>query len=293
MQSGAYGFVSSRQKRKDFIAYFEGIRDSKKKNSKSNQALWQAIVNHLKEFSDGDKVTFASVTESFCREFKDYLLYEADLTQNTAAHYFNNFKTAINHAYDKRLFPKNPVEDIKSIELEDVQREFLTLEELRTLAETPAKCEFLKSASLFAAMTGLRFSDIRKLIWSEIQYSKEQGFYIRFRQKKTKYTETLPISEEAFELLGERGNGDERVFPDLCRWHCNYYLPEWITAAGIDKKITFHCFRHSFATLQLTLGSDIAVVQKMLGHRRLETTQIYAKIIDERKREAANKITLK
>lgn len=174
-----------------------------------------------------------------------------------------------------------------------MQREYLTLSELHTLAKTPAKCEVLKKASLFAALTGLRFSNIRKLIWSEIQHSKEQGFYIRFRQKKTKDAETLPISEEAYLLLGERGNGSEKVFLDLCRWHCEYYLSGWITDAGIDRDITFHCFRHSFAVNQLILGTDIYTVSKLLGHKRLETTEIYARVVDARKREAVGKITLR
>lgn len=294
LQSGAYGFVSSRQKRKDFIAYFKEICENKRKTSESNFKFWRTILKHLKDFTaDRGAVTFSSITESFCREFRDYLLYEADLAQNTAAAYFNNFKTVINNLSDKKLFPKNPVEDIKSIEAEETEREFLTLEELQRLAQTPTKCEALKKASLFSALTGLRFSDIEKLTWGEVRHSEAQGHYIRFRQKKTKGAETLPISEEAFELAGARLGADEKVFRDLRRWHCTHFLPGWITDAGIDRHITFHCFRHTFATLQLTLGSDIVVVQKMLGHRKLETTQVYAKIIDQRKREAANKISLK
>lgn len=150
----------------------------------------------------------------------------------------------------------------------------------------------MRQATLFSALTGLRFSDIYKLTWEEIQRSREQGCYIRFRQKKTGSPETLPISEEAFEILGGRGKGADKVFDELHDWHCNH-VKKWVKAAGIDKKITFHSFRHAYATLQLTLGTDIFTVSKMLGHRDLKTTQIYAKIIDAKKREAANKISLK
>ncbi|PKH66233.1 hypothetical protein CXF59_09620 [Flavobacterium sp. ALD4] len=69
-------------------------------------------------------------------------------------------------------------------------------------------------------------------------------------------------------------------------------LTKWVLDAGISKKITFHCFRHTFATLQLSMGTDIYTVSKMLGHKDLNTTQIYAKIIDETKRTAANRIKL-
>ena len=102
-----------------------------------------------------------------------------------------------------------------------------------------------------------------------------------------------PISEQAFELLGERTIPDERVFVGLkySAWH-NLKLQQWVMKAGISKTITFHCARHTYATLQLTLGTDIYTVSKLLGHKDLKTTQIYAKIIDERKKEAANKIKI-
>jgi integrase len=131
------------------------------------------------------------------------------------------------------------------------------------------------------------------MTWSEVQFSNEIGHYIRFRQKKTKGAETQPISEQAFELLGERTTAEERVFVGLkySAWH-NLKLQQWVMKAGISKTITFHCARHTYATLQLTLGTDIYTVSKLLGHKDLKTTQIYAKIIDERKKEAANKIKL-
>jgi len=139
----------------------------------------------------------------------------------------------------------------------------------------------------------LRWSDIQKLLWSEVQHSNEMGYYIRFIQKKTKGAETLPISEQAFNLLGERQDKDARVFVGLkySAWH-NLKLQQWVMRAGVTKTITFHCARHTYATLQLTMGTDIYTVSKLLGHRELKTTQVYAKIIDDKKKEAATKIKL-
>jgi len=119
------------------------------------------------------------------------------------------------------------------------------------------------------------------------------GHYIRFRQKKTKGVETQPISEQAFNLLGERAEPEERVFVGLkySAWH-NLKLQQWVMKAGITKTITFHCARHTYATLQLTMGTDIYTVSKLLGHKELKTTQIYAKIIDDKKKDAANRIQL-
>jgi integrase len=139
----------------------------------------------------------------------------------------------------------------------------------------------------------ISWQDINKLRWSEIQHSNEIGYYIRFIQKKTKAAETLPISEQALEFLGDRTAENNRIFADLhySAWY-NIKLQQWVLKAGITKAITFHCARHTYATLQLTLGTDIYTVSKLLGHKDLKTTQIYAKIIDERKTLAANKIKL-
>ena len=103
----------------------------------------------------------------------------------------------------------------------------------------------------------------------------------------------MPISEQAFSFLGDRGEPNEKVFIGLkySAWH-NLRLQQWAMRAGISKTVTFHCARHTYATLQLTLGSDIYTVSKMLGHKHLKTTEIYAKVIDHKKKEAANRIKI-
>lgn len=104
----------------------------------------------------------------------------------------------------------------------------------------------------------------------------------------------LPISEQAVELMGPRGKYGEYVFPKLSRDPLyRKALREWVYDAGIQKHISFHCFRHSFATNQLTAGTDITTVSKMLGHSDLKTTMIYAKVVDNVKREAADRVKLK
>ena len=98
------------------------------------------------------------------------------------------------------------------------------------------------------------------------------------------------MSDEALKLCGERGTG--QVFKGMAKSLCPVYLKDWIAAAGITKHITFHCFRHTFATLQIASGTDIYTVSKMLTHTNVTTTQVYADVVSELKREAANKITL-
>ncbi len=97
----------------------------------------------------------------------------------------------------------------------------------------------------------------------------------------------MPISEQAFNLCGEQQEGELLVFAGLPdpSW-INRPVKKWVEAAGISKHITFHCFRHSYATLQLAGGTDIYTVSKMLGHTNVKTTQVYAKVVDEKKRES-------
>jgi integrase len=137
----------------------------------------------------------------------------------------------------------------------------------------------------------LRWSDIEKLIWSQVQSDPQVGHYLRFRQKKTGSYETLPVSEQAVQLLGAPGKPETLVFEGLkYSDHNNLKLKDWILRAGITKKISFHNFRHTYATLLLNSGTDIYTVSKMLGHRNVSTTQIYAKVVDKRKQEAAGRV---
>lgn len=180
----------------------------------------------------------------------------------------------------------------KNITFQDARREYLSLEELNILAKTPCD-DILKRAALFSALTGMRHSDIQKLKWSEIE-EYNGGYRLNFTQQKTKGVEYMPISLQAYKLCGERKNdGELLVFAGLPdpSW-ISRPLARWVEAAGITKHITFHCFRHTYATLQLANGTDIYTVSKMLGHTNVRTTQIYAKVIDEKKEKATEAFTL-
>ena len=180
---------------------------------------------------------------------------------------------------------------MESIDIKDTKKEYLTLDELKILSETPCDIPVLKTASLFSCLTGLRISDIIKLDWSEIVFASDGEYCMRICTEKTETESTLPISLEALQLCGERSTG--KVFKGLERNMTQQPLKSWITLAGIDKNITFHCFRHTFATLQIALGTDIYTVSKMLTHKNVSTTQIYADLVNSKKRESANKISLK
>ncbi|MEZ5174570.1 MAG: site-specific integrase [Bacteroidia bacterium] len=281
---------------KNFVEYFKKLADKRKASNHDN---WMSAYKYLESFTNG-VLKFGDLNERFCNEFKEYLLttksnksQSAKLSQNSAVSYFNKLKATLKQAYKDGYLANDLNAKVEQIKTEETRRNFLTLEELNKLVKTECQNPLMKQAALFSALTGLRFSDIQKLTWDEIEHVKGQGYFINFQQKKTKGIEVLPITEQAYELLGKRPTIGGQVFDGL-RYSAYYnkHLYQWIGAAGITKDITFHCFRHTYATLLLNKGTDIYTVSKMLGHKDLKTTQIYTKVIDQKKRDAAEKIKL-
>ena len=284
-----------------FIEYYTQLANKRKASNHDN---WMSALNYLKSYTNGS-LKFADLNEKFLEDFKEYLLStkskrsnKTTLSQNSAVSYFNKVKAALKQAFKDGILQSDLNAKIKPIKAEETRREYLTLGELNNLVKTPCNDILLKRAALFSAVTGLRFSDIRKMIWSELEYIDGQGYRINFEQKKTSGVEYYDISEQAYSFTEGSENPkdmrqDKHVFDGLkySAYH-NKHLFQWIGAAGITKDITFHCFRHTFATLQLFNGTDLYTVSKMLGHKDLKTTQIYAKIVDQTKRTAANKIKL-
>ncbi|MDV2444482.1 recombinase [Elizabethkingia anophelis] len=283
----------------DVIEYFDKL--ARKKHAKSSQSIqtnWKRTIEFLKEFA-GESLVFSQINNQKAEDFKHFLLSapcggnkKGTISHNTAATYFSIFKAALKQAFVDGYILVDISSKIKGIPEEDSIREYLTIEELNTLVVTPCERGVLKRAALFSALTGLRHSDIQKLRWKEISIENNIA-RLHFMQKKTKGVEYIPISQQAFQLCGEPRSSEQLIFEDLPNpsW-ISRPLKKWIERAGIKKNITFHCFRHTFATLQLSNGTDIYTVSKMLGHTNVKTTQIYAKVIDEKKNKAAEAIQL-
>jgi integrase len=292
-----------------FLDYFLKLGD---KRQGSAGVGWKSAYNYLRDFTGGE-LKFKDLNVRVCNDFRDYLINIKNpktekplLSQNSAYLYFCKFKAALRQAYKDGQgvkYEKEPNKDgylltdlnilIDPIDKKETRRNYLTLIELNKLIKTPCNNVVLKRAALFSALTGLRHSDITKLVWGEIDFIEGEGYYIDFTQQKTNGLEHMPISEQAYSLLGQRGEPTERVFRGLVySVHSNKDLAKWIGLAGISKDVTFHGFRHSFAMLLLDKKVDIFTISKMLGHRDLKTTEIYAKIKDEAKRKASNAITL-
>lgn len=280
---------------KSFLSYIKELAELR---SGGNYSIWECSIQHFENFLKGKELCFADLTVELIEDFKSYLLTASSLrnndtvlSQNTALSYFNKIKATLRKAYKQRLLEIDINAMVESIKEMDSLRSFLTQEEASKLFHTPCRKEIVKKAGLFSILTGLRYSDVSKLQWKDVIETKE-GYFIRFRQKKTKKPELMPLAEQAVEIIGERKDPMEKVFAGLKKWDVDRIVPVWVAEAGITKHITFHCFRHTYATLQMAAGTDIFTVSKMLGHKDIRTTQIYTKLVDGKKQEASKKITL-
>ena len=287
---GQFDFLDKHKQKMDFLAYF-------RKKLESKDQKWIRVYDHFKNYCHG-KCLMSDITVPFCEGFREYLLKakhlkneSMDLSQNSAAGYWSTFRGCLKIAYHEKMLKENVNDFLEPISGVSRRREYLTLEEVRQLANTPCDVPDLKNASLFSCLTGLRISDILALDWSNIVKAQDGGWCIRIRTEKTDTEATLPLTDEAYRLCGKRSTG--LVFKNLKRYKTHAPLKEWVEAAGITKHITFHCFRHTFATLQVNGGTDIYTVSHLLTHANVGTTQIYADIVDKSMRDAVERIKIK
>lgn len=282
----------------NFLKYFQLLA---RKRSGTNSDNWQSAVKYFEMYCKG-KCTMRNITERFCNDFKGYLMKapsrksdKVTLSNNSAVSYFNKFKATLKQAYKDGYLKDDINAKVDCIKLVETSSVFLTMEELNKLAKTPCDNDVLKRASLFTALTGMRHVDVKNLEWKNVFFDKDNGYYINYTQQKTKQVEdNTPISTQAFSLMGERGEPDDKIFKGLVySASTSIDLARWLLSADIKKKITYHKFRHTYTVLQLSNGTDIYTVSKMLGHKSVSvTSKIYAKIVDETKRKASNAFTI-
>lgn len=301
LQNGAFGFRSQYADGTLFFDYYRAMCEKRLgSDSQGNWGNWRSALKHLEHYEKNHSITFKDITHEWVQGFRDYLDTTAQawehggrtradikpLSRNSKLSYFNKLRACINQAHEDGIIAGNPLRGIERFTPEEGTRMYLTIDEVRTLVDTPCEYPRIKDAFLFSCLTGLRRSDVLRLTWGDVQ--AQSGFTrIIFRQKKTKGQEYLDITEQAAALMGKRGKATDHVFTDIHSPSCtNEAIKRWVLRAGIQKDITFHCARHTFAVMMLDLGTDIYTVSKLLGHRELSTTQIYAKVLDKNKQRA-------
>jgi site-specific recombinase XerD len=253
-------------------------------------------VKYCKKYV-GESLKFKDVDHHFLERFKDFLLSTTTLKsvrfrldQNSAASYYDKFANMVHKAFKDGYLTENPTLRVDRISNIESMREALTTEEIELLMHNPPEDQTVYKASIFAIMTGFRFGSVAILKWKYLSFSTQQKtWYFYFIDPKTKSVTKQFVGQQAIDLLGERGDEEAFVFPNLDYNSTRNKIKSWCQRVGIRKEITFHNFRHTYATQLLENGEDIYVVSKMLNHRHLKTTQIYTKVSDTLRAKAANK----
>lgn len=310
LQNGQHGFSQSGIKgRTNFISYLR-LQAEKygEKGSKAYAASVRNTIVHLIRYK-GEKVQMKNVDKKYLLGYIEYLNGEASkyfeedgkekkrkkISDASKALYWSVVVTALKRAVKDDIIASNPADKISE---QDKPKEgkstkvYLTLDEVKALANTPCKYPDLKNAFLFCCFCALRLCDARRLKWASIKNTSDGNKQIEMLQQKTGEPVYIPLSANALQWLPSKGKkkDTDNVFDLPHVSTIEKWLGHWGEAAEVKKHLTYHVSRHTFATLTLAYGADLYTVSKLMGHSNVQTTQIYAKIVDENKRKAVNLI---
>lgn len=297
LSANQHGIIVAHKRKTNFIEFF---KEEGNKRKGSTKGAWGSIEKLLIAFNgESDVLPFSAITTEWLEEWKEYLL-ENTGSVNSARVYYSKVACAIREGVKKNIISYDPTARVENISAEERLMCFHTIDEVRKLAKSSCENDEMKRAYLFICLTSLRACDTFALTWRNIQATtvvkdkKETKEYrILFTQKKVKDAEYLPISEEAYQLLGKpKENPNEKIFSLSYSRHLTLKLREWVNGCGIDKKVGWHTGRHTNAILMLMNGVDIYTVSKRMGHSSISVTEKYLQIVDKKMSEAANAVSL-
>ena len=294
--NGAAGIKKDLRNKMRLVDWLKIYQDRQVNKGKRGAKRWVRTMIFVIEGYDGGKdATLADIDHQWLTDFmiylmNDYVTYKkTKLTNGTVDNYLRCLKAAFNVAVEEGIMPTNPMLALDRSHLKGTtyEREFLSVEEVKKLIDTPCRRPDIKGAFLFSCFCGLRISDVRSLQWKHVVTTGEK-MYLKITQFKTRRPLTIPLSRQAIKWMPERADAgeDDYIFPPLSKNMT--VLDDWAKEAGIKKHVTFHVSRHTFATMELTMGADIYTTSKLLGHTSVATTQIYAKVINSKKEEAVS-----
>jgi integrase/recombinase XerD len=265
---------------KNFFDYCQEFIDAK---PHTNTRHYHTVIRQLKKFTKRSKLICSEIDEAFLSRFKDYL--NAHLNGVSAYNYYKNLKKIIKEATYHRHFTSNPTERIVNSKGKSRAKETLTNEGMLLLTETLCSNEEVKNAFLFSCLTGLRFCDVSNLKWENIKTG-----VIDIIQRKTKERLILKLHDDTIHLIGKQKRPQDLIFNLPSHTSCLTILKSWVEDAQIEKHITWHCSRHSFATALILENENITTVSKLLGHKSIIETQGYVRVAEMSKENAINKL---
>jgi site-specific recombinase XerD len=271
----------------DFLAWMETeIKLLKSQVGKRRIIKYNTIRNKLAEFRN--PITFSEIDRFFIEDYRGWCKTKKDNDISTISTNLNVIKTFTNRALRKGLIEKDPFADIR-IGRGSVDRTFLTEEELRLFwniyqgksdIELKPHLRSVLRHFLFMCFTGLRISDFNVLCWDNVSGGNLNLYPIKTRSKKKQIVK-IPLCEQANKLIVDEGFKMGKLFHPITEQRMNTNLKDIARLAEIKKPITNHSARHTFATLFIKKTSDVATLQRLLGHSRIEETMVYVHISEE------------
>ncbi|MEZ7497107.1 site-specific integrase [Leeuwenhoekiella aequorea] len=248
------------------------------------------LENYLLFLKKKNDIALREIDYQFISGFEHYLKSQKNCAHNTATKYIVNFKKIMRIALANQFIDKDPFFHWKS-NWKTKEREFLTSTELNTLAQKEfsiVRLEQVRDIFLFCCFTGLAYADVNKLSSDDIILGLNGERWIKTKRQKTNTLSSIPILPTAEQILNKYSDHpcrlkDNKLLPVLTNQKSNAYLKEIADVCGINKTLTTHLARHTFATtVTLSRGVPMETVSKMLGHTSIKTTQLYAKVLDSK-----------
>lgn len=244
------------------------------------------LTNFIKEKYNLTDISFKEINHLFLTDFEVYLLTSCGCNSNTTAKFMQFLKRIVIIAKNNGWIKIDPFANYK-IRIKKVDRGYLSQEEVEAIMAkefSTKRLEQVRDIFIFSCFSGLAYIDVKKLRKENIRTSFDGNLWIIGKREKTDVSFSIPLLDVPKKIL-EKYEGtlpENRILPVPSNQKMNAYLKEIGALCGIDKEISFHLARHTFATLTLSKGVSIESVSKMLGHTNIRTTQIYARITDSK-----------
>jgi integrase/recombinase XerD len=285
LQSNDEGIIPNHNKKVELKAYFENYLENYTKKDKRNV---QGAYNKFLDFAKEEKLvitTLRQLTENNVQDFADYLKHHC--TGEGAHSYFARFKKVLRQAVKDKILLQSPANDVSIEREESFTKDILSINDIQKLASTEISNNEVKKAFLFSCFTGLRWVDIKDLKWKHIDLKEN---LLNKVQAKTDVKVAVTLNATALSLLPEKGHKEELVFKLPSHTGALKTLSAWLKKAEIEKHITWHCARHSFATNLIIYDTNVLIVSKLLGHNSMKYTQRYTHIANDLKKKATDNL---
>lgn len=289
-----------KQKGINLFVYFANFIEQ---SGVADKHVLEGALKNFQDFISEEYPQFANRIEpkNLSREMMErFAHYTEDVhTGEGIRTYWQRFKRLINYAVEKGVIKKSPCLRIKVMNTNDILgKDILSREELQKMFAThyPKESETIRRAFALTCFTGIRHCDLAKLTWGAVDYTNKT---LSFRQSKVLHDSSVsgvvtPLNDNLLAIIGEKPEGakdTDLIFPNFPSIEAsNKALRHWTKRAGIDKHITWHCGRHTFATQMLSNGANVKVVSELLGHSSLKFTTKYLRAVDDLKKAAINSL---